>query len=137
MELHRTYSSGFGLSADELERVVKAPTCQAYTDFLIATAANGDLLDALAALLPCAWGYRDVGQAIAARGIAAHNPYRDWVGMYAGPEYSEFVDWCIAITDRLGEQLPMWRIDQLARIFRTSTRYEAAFWEMSWSKETW
>jgi len=137
MDLHRTYCASFGIDIAAMEQVEKAPTCQAYTDFLIATAANGDLLDALAALLPCAWGYRDVGRSIAARKIAANNPYRDWVEMYAGPEYSEFVEWCIAITDRLGAGLPDWRIDQLTAIFKTSTRYEAAFWEMSWTQQTW
>ena len=137
MDLHRTYCASFGIDVSTLEQIVKAPTCQAYTDFLIATAANGDVLDALAALLPCAWGYRDVGQSIAAGGIAAGNPYREWVEMYAGAEYSDFVDWCIATTDRLGEGLPEWRVDRLAAIFNVSTRYEAAFWEMSWSQQTW
>lgn len=137
MDLHRSYCAGFGIDVAVMDQIEKAPTCQAYTDFLIATALNGDVLDALAALLPCAWGYRDVGHAIVGRGVAEDNPFHAWIDMYAGEDYSAFVDWCREITDQLSDGLPDWRVDQLARIFRTSTRYEAAFWEMAWTIERW
>ena len=46
MELHRSYAAEFGITPEELEREVKSPTCQAYTDFLIRTAALGKLCGA-------------------------------------------------------------------------------------------
>jgi len=52
MELHRAYAAGFGISLHELEAETKAPTTQAYTDFLL-RAASGDYTELLAALLPC------------------------------------------------------------------------------------
>ena len=57
MELHREYAARFDLSAADLEAEPMWPTTRAYTDFLVRTAADGDMLDLLAALLPCAWGY--------------------------------------------------------------------------------
>ena len=42
------------------------PTTRAYTAVLVRTAADGDMSELLAALLPCAWGYVDVRQHLAA-----------------------------------------------------------------------
>src|SRR3989304_6975627 len=42
MALHRSYASEFGISSEELEAEEKAPATQAYTDFLVRTAAAGD-----------------------------------------------------------------------------------------------
>lgn len=57
MDLHRQYAARFGISRTQLEAEPMWPTTQAYTDFLVRTAADGDMLELLAALLPCAWGY--------------------------------------------------------------------------------
>ena len=137
MDLHRAMCRGFGIEPAVLEQTTKAPVTQGYTDFLVATAASGDLMDIMAALLPCAWGYRDVGEYLMGMDPIAGNPYADWIAMYVGAEYGAFVDTCIALTDRLGEGLPTWRVVQLQRTFQTSTRYEAAFWEMGWTRQTW
>ena len=54
MDLHRQYAARFGLTPEDLEAEPMWPTTRAYTDFLVRTAADGDMLDLLAALLPCA-----------------------------------------------------------------------------------
>ena len=56
MDLHRTYSAGFGISPADLEAVLPSPTTSAYVDWLLATAYAGDLADILFAILPCAYG---------------------------------------------------------------------------------
>src|SRR5439155_11580244 len=61
MELHQAYAAGFGITPEELEAKTKAPTTQAYTDFLLRAAA-GDHTELLAALLPCMWGFSEIGQ---------------------------------------------------------------------------
>ncbi len=61
MDFHRRYAARFGIGRDELEREPMWPTTRAYTDFLVRTAADGDLSELLAALLPCAWGYAYIG----------------------------------------------------------------------------
>ncbi len=67
MELHRRYAARFGLSPADLEAAAVWPTTRAYTDFLVRTAAEGDLADLVAALLPCVWGYVHLAQALRAR----------------------------------------------------------------------
>ncbi|HEV2065692.1 MAG TPA: thiaminase II, partial [Thermomicrobiales bacterium] len=68
MNLHRSYVEGFGITAADLERETKAPTTQGYTDFLLRTATLGDYPELLGALLPCMWGYSEIGIALARRG---------------------------------------------------------------------
>ena len=56
MDLHRSYAREWGISAEELEKTRKAPTCQGYTDFLLRTATFGSFPELVGALLPCMWG---------------------------------------------------------------------------------
>ncbi|HVB77904.1 MAG TPA: thiaminase II, partial [Candidatus Nitrosotalea sp.] len=61
MDLHRRLAAELGISAQDLEREEMAPATQAYTDFLLATAAVGDFAELAAALLPCMWAYSEIG----------------------------------------------------------------------------
>lgn len=137
MDLHRSSAGEFGATAEALDSEPKSPICQGYTDFLLATAAMGDLPSSLAALLPCAWGYRDVGRLLASHGKSPDPRYQRWIEMYAGAEYGEFVDWCLDLMNAAGDGLPERAILQLEQTFLTSTRYELAFWEMAWRQQTW
>ena len=137
MDLHRAYAAGFGIAAAELERETKAPTCQGYTDFLLRVATTGDFAELLAALLPCMWGYAEVGQRLAAREGPAGNPYASWIAMYSGAEFGALAQWCRELVDRLGTGLPPAAIRRMEEAFLTSSRYELAFWEMAWTCERW
>ena len=66
MDLHRRYAARFGLTPAELEAAPMWPTTRAYTDFLVRTAADGDMGELLAALLPCTWGYVHIARTLAA-----------------------------------------------------------------------
>jgi hypothetical protein len=41
----------------------------------------------LAALLPCMWGYSELGRSMAATGLPADPRYRRWIQTYADPEF--------------------------------------------------
>lgn len=137
MDLHRSFAAELGISAAELEAEPPAPTTQGYTDFLVRTAAQGDFVELTAALLPCMWGYAEIGQALAARGRSPDERYARWVDMYASPEFAELADWCRALVDRLGTALAEGGRAAVERAFVTSSRYELAFWEMAWTGERW
>jgi thiaminase/transcriptional activator TenA len=137
MELHRSYSAELGISTTELEREVPAPTTRGYTDFLLRTAAVGDFADLLAALLPCMWGFNEIGLRLAQRGAPVHRGYAEWIKMYSSAEFTALVDWLRRLTDRIGAGLPSGYQDRLREIFLASSRYELAFWEMAWTQQTW
>ena len=137
MSLHRAYAAEFGISADELEREQPAPTCRAYTDFLVRTAATGSFPELVGALLPCMWGFSDVGLALKRGGHPADGRYQAWIDMYASPEFAALAEWCRKLLDRVGAGLPPNELRAVEEAFVTSCRYEYLFWEMAYRGEEW
>jgi thiaminase (transcriptional activator TenA) len=137
MELHRRYAGRFAISRDELEREPTWPTTRAYTDFLVRTAADGDMLELLAALLPCAWGYAYIGQHLAAGERPEDERYAEWVDQYSSPEFVAAADWLRGELDRLGDGLASTSQARMTELFVLSSRYEWQFWEMCWHGEKW
>jgi thiaminase/transcriptional activator TenA len=137
MELHRQYAARFGITTEELESEPMWPTTRAYTDFLVRTAADGDMADLLAALLPCAWGYVHIARRLAEAGVPEDQRYADWIEQYASDEFAEAAAWLRAELDRLVEDPDDARRRRLTDLFVVSSRYEGRFWEMCWSGESW
>ena len=137
MALHRSYAGELGISEAELERERMAPTTRGYTDFLVRTAATSDFAELCAALLPCMWGYSEVGRRLAEGGAPADERYTRWIEMYASEEFANLAAWCRELTDRAGEGLSADSRVLVFDAFLTSSRYELRFWEMAWSGESW
>jgi thiaminase (transcriptional activator TenA) len=137
MSLHRAYAEKFGISLEEMEREPMAPTCQAYTDFLVRTAATGSFPEAIGALLPCMWGFSELGKRIAAHASPGDERYAEWIEMYASDEFAELAELCRGIMDRLADGLPERDLTAVTGAFLTSSRYEYLFWEMGWRQEQW
>lgn len=137
MDLHRSLAAELGIPETELEAEPPAPTTQGYTDFLVRTAAQGDFAELAVALLPCMWGYAEIGQRLAARGRSPVDRYARWVEMYASSEFGELAAWCRGLVDRLGGAPDAAGRARLCTVFVTSSRYELAFWEMAWTEERW
>ena len=138
MALHRGYAAKFGIAEDAWAGIAAAPTTYAYTRHLLATAYAGSLAEIAASLLPCQWGYGEIGRALASAGAPADQPlYAEWIQMYAGEEYHQLVSGLIASFDALAAQESEAGRARLTAIFHTSARYEWAFWEMSWRMEQW
>ena len=137
MDLHRAYAAEFGISLSDLERERKAPTTQGYTDFLIRVATIGDFAEFAAALLPCMWGFSEVGERLAARGMPSDPRYAKWIAMYSAPEFAELTRWCRELVDKLGTDASAPMRARMEEAFLTSSRYELAFWEMAWTLEAW
>lgn len=137
MSLHRAYAKEFGISEAELEATEMSPTCQAYTDFLLRTASIGSFAEIAAALLPCMWGFYEIGQRLKANATATDQRYTAWVDMYSSAEFAELAEWCRGLVDRLATGLPNNDLQRVEAAFITSSRYEHAFWEMGWQEESW
>jgi len=137
MALHREYAARFGLSPEELEGEEMWPTTRAYTDFLVRTAADGEMADLLAALLPCAWGYSYIGRQLAEGALPEDRRYADWISQYASEEFASAAEWLRGELDREAKDAGEEKRERLARIFILSSRYEGRFWEMCWSGESW
>jgi len=137
MELHRSYCAEFGITPADLERTSKSPTTQGYTDFLLRTATTGNYTELLGALLPCMWGYSEVGTTLIRRGLPEDHRYRRWINVYADPEFAELAMWCRTLVDESCRNLTADQAARVERAFMTSSRYELAFWDMAWRQEDW
>jgi len=137
MALHRDYAARFGLTPADLEAEPMWPTTRAYTDFLVRTAADGDMADLLAALLPCAWGYVYLAQRLSQAEPPTDRRYADWIRQYASEEFAQAAVWLREELDREAAEASEEKIHRLKEIFVISSRYEWQFWEMCWVGEEW
>jgi thiaminase/transcriptional activator TenA len=128
MELHRAFAREFGIGDAELEAEEPAFVTRAYTDFLLRTAALGDFAELAAALLPCMWGYAEIGQRLAAGARPADERYARWIDTYADPEFAELATWCRGLVDRLAAQTGDAGRDRMRRAFVVCSEHELAFW---------
>ncbi len=133
----RELYSAFSGNPDELDMVRPAPTCQAYTDHLLARSADGNLCVILAAILPCQWGYGDIGQHLIARGLPDDPRYARWIEEYASEEYNNIVRSTVAAFDDLASQEPNSVRDRARSAFHISSHYELQFWDMAARKQQW
>jgi thiaminase/transcriptional activator TenA len=135
MELHRQYAKRFDISVEELESTPMWPTTRAYTGFLVRFAQSGDYAEAVAALLPCTWGYVDLALELARGKPPEDRRYADWIAQYSDPEFVAAADWLKDEMERVAADKNAVGRERLVNLFVTSCRYELAFWEMCWRGE--
>jgi thiaminase (transcriptional activator TenA) len=138
MALHRGYCERLGVTAAELEATQPSPTTYAYTRHLLSVAGGGTAAEIEAALLPCQWGYAEIGAALSQAGEPSDAPlYAEWIRTYASPEYQTLATDMCALLDRLAERAGPDERDLMRRHFLTSSRYEWMFWDAAYRMETW
>jgi len=130
--LHEGFFEQFGVTAPD----EASPTCTAYTNFLLSTAATGNYADLVAAILPCFWVYWDVGCHIA-KTAGEDNPYKAWIDTYADQAFGEatqrVIDLCNSAADDVGEDGKA----RMAHAFKRCTQYEWMFWDSAHRLEAW
>ncbi len=92
MDLHRKFAAEYGIDRDELERTRKAPTCVAYTNFLVRTAHEGTIAEISAAVYPCGQGYLDVARHMADADDEDHR-CTPFIEKYTSDEFADAVEW--------------------------------------------
>jgi thiaminase/transcriptional activator TenA len=132
MELHRELASTWGIDEVDMEQEPTAPATGAYCDFLLRTAALGDFAELVAALLPCMWGYAEIGERLAAGPRPPHEGYAAWIDLYAGEEFARLADWCRKVVDEVGASVSGEGITRMQAAFTASSEHELAFWESAW-----
>ena len=132
MTLHRGLAARWGVKAAELDAESAAPATAAYTDFLLRTAALGDFAELVAALLPCMWGYAEIGERLAAAGPPEHAGYAAWIATYADPEFQRLARWARELCDRAAAGAGPAATARMHAAFRASSEHELAFWESAW-----
>ena len=138
MSMHVSFSEGFGVSAVDLNETQASPVTVAYSDYLLRVAYEGTLLDIIATLLPCQWGYHETGLELKRTGnISENNPYRQWINMYASDDFGQSVRWLRELLDNQTDGIDLAGVRKIEKHFEMATRYEYLFWDMSYDMVTW
>ena len=131
--LHESYFKDFGLN----DKGILQPACHHYIHFLRSTAALESVEIAVAAVLPCFWIYREVGDYIYRTQNTVDNPYGKWIDTYAGEEFAAAVDQAISICDKIAENSTAATRQKMTEAFIMASRMEFHFWEAAYELKKW
>ena len=136
MALHRSYCQDFGIGSEELEATEPAPTTMSYTNFLLKTAYQGSFGELVASLLPCQWGYWEIGDHLLKRGLPTSAPlYAQWIKMYTSEEFTELAHQIREMANRIGDDAGFAEQAAMRQAYTDSVRLEHRFWDMAYGLE--
>jgi len=102
LKLHKNYTEKLQV---RLDGVTPLPATQAYVDFLLGNARQGNLGETIAGMTPCMRLYAWLGQTLAQKDVAP--AYADWVKTYSDPGFE-------SLAVRLEELLDQHAVDSPA-----------------------
>ena len=133
--LHEAYFDQFGLQAHQ--EITIEPICHHYIHFLKSTVAFDSVEVATAAILPCFWIYKEVGDHILETQNSSNNPYKNWIDTYSGDEFAEGVKLAIAYTDYMAENSTEEKRKLMLAAFKTASKLEFMFWDAAYKNTKW
>ncbi|GGF20535.1 thiaminase II [Echinicola rosea] len=131
--LHESYFKELGLP-DEVD---PSPSCLLYTNYIRNQAGFANIEKAAAAILPCFWIYKEVGDHIYAQQDGSDNPYKNWIDTYAGEEFATSVAKALEITDQLAEKASPELREEMFEAFEMASKLEWMFWDSAYRLEKW
>ena len=138
MSLHIGFCKDFGITEDDLRNTRPSPTTEAYTRHLLESTFVGGAGDIAAAILPCSWGYAEIGRMLQKNGMPISQPlYCRWIEMYGSCEFAELATWLRSFVDRSELTSGEEQRSRMERLFLTSSRYEYMFWDAAYRTEDW
>lgn len=120
-----------------VSKPVPSPSCLLYTSFLLRQLANAPVDVIAAAVLPCFWIYKEVGDYILGHQTKGENPYQDWINTYGGEAFGESVNTAIAICDELASKCTEEQRQAMTEAYVMCSKMEWMFWDSAWRLEKW
>ena len=138
IKLHIATCEREGIDESTLGQLAEEPENLAYTRFVMDIGLRGDLLDLMASLAPCVFGYGEIGLRLASRikGPLQDQPYGEWIATYVGDEYQQVCNAVGAMMDNVasrrigGDLADSPRSADLQSIFNMACDLETSFWSM-------
>ncbi len=134
MALHRRTCAAFGIDEARLTAVVPDEVVLRYAEHLLAVGRRGVEADLIAALLPCAVGYVEIGESLAARGLPDVPAYRDWIETYTSEPMHALAAWLVARLDRFAADADDAARSRWREAYRASADFEHRFFQMAWEE---
>ena len=135
LSLHESFMQLLGVTDSDWEAFEPSPSAYAYVSHMY-RAAQGDVADVLAALLPCYWLYYEIG--VQLQHATPDNPiYQRWIATYGSEWFAALVEEQKNRMDELASEVSEKRLEELKQHFKRSVYYEWHFWQQAWTQETW
>lgn len=131
LELHQSFLGQLDFQARP------SPSCLLYISYIHRQLALAPLEVAAAAILPCMWVYKEVGDFILAAQRRADNPYQSWIDTYSGEDFAVATAQAIAATDELAAGTTEETRRQMTDSFELCAKMEWMFWDSAWRMEDW
>lgn len=131
--LHESYFKDFKIA----DKGIIEPSSHHYIHYLRSTATLESVEVAVAAVLPCFWIYKAVGDYIYQNQSSTNNPYQTWINTYAGEDFGVLVERAIAIADSLAQQSTPAQQVLMTEAFVTGSRLEFMFWDSAYRLQRW
>ncbi|MDR1200369.1 MAG: thiaminase II [Tannerellaceae bacterium] len=112
------------------------PTCHHYAHFLKSTAILDAVEVGMAAILPCFWIYKTVGDYVY-ENCTENNPYQKWIDTYAGEEFGLSVSKAIETCNSVASQCTEKQKQAMTDAFVTASRLEFHFWDSAYKLKKW
>ena len=127
-----------GVTPQQYQETVANPVTQAFGDFMVRTAWEGDLDDIIALFYVTEGTYLDWASRLINAGARPDNAvYQGWIDIHSPDVLGEVVEWFAARLNAAGERASAAKTANLERIFRTTLRYEYRFWEANYHAQQW
>ena len=134
LNVHDGYLARLGVTQEEIDSTPRSLDNLSYISYMLRVAYEEGEAEILAGILSCAYSYE-----VIAKNIVKNNPssiqdafYGDWIKGYISEGYAEENVILLEELNRLTENYTEKQIQHLVDIFVACSRYELAFWEMSW-----
>jgi len=131
--LHDSYFKDYTIT----ERATMSPACHHYVHYLQSSVYMADSAVGMAAVLPCFWIYKKVGDHILSIASTKNNPYSNWIATYAGEKFGLLVDKAIAICDTAAATATPEQLQLMTEAFIMASRLEYDFWDSAYRLEKW
>jgi thiaminase/transcriptional activator TenA len=114
-----------------------SPSCLLYTSYLLKQLANEPIEVVLAAVLPCFWIYKEVGDYILGHPKTENNPYQSWIDTYGGDDFAKSVHTAINICDEIASECTLKQQEAMIDAFVMCSKLEYMFWDSAYKLEKW
>ncbi|WP_105956990.1 thiaminase II [Apilactobacillus quenuiae] len=136
---HKIFCKVANLKYEDLKNATPSPKAYLYQLHMYKAVNSGQILNILAALLPCPWTYNEIAKKIMQSNINLDkNPFKDWINFYLEEDQDN------SLTNRLfimlvkfANNLNNEKLDEAKSYFLKSCELEWQFWQQAFYKEDW
>ncbi len=114
-----------------------SPSCLLYTSYLVRQLATASVEVVAAAVLPCFWIYKKIGDYILENQSRNDNIYQAWIDTYGGEDFSIATKKAIEICDELAGNCTQAQQEKMTAAFVMSSKLEYMFWSSAHKLEQW